>query len=57
MKRPQLRYMYKVPDKVARGVSPFTKADGTVAVEELLEEGATGQPHPHACIDTPVRVQ
>lgn len=49
--------MYKVPDKVARGVGPFTKADGTVAVEELLEEGATGQPHPHSCIDTPVRVQ
>lgn len=34
--------MYKVFDKVVRGVGFFIKVNGIVVVEELLEEGVIG---------------
>ena len=49
--------MSELPDKVSSRVGSFAKAHRTVTMKELLKEGATGEPHPHAGIDTPVRVQ
>lgn len=46
-----------IPDVVSCWVCPPPKAHRTVAVEELLEEGTTRQPHPAASIYTPVCIQ
>ncbi len=47
----------KAPDVIAVCVSLATKLNGTVAVEELLEEGGAGQPQPGPSVHAPVRVQ
>lgn len=49
--------VYGLPDVVSWRVSSPSKADRTVAVEELLEEGTAGQPHPAASIYTPISIQ
>ena len=45
------------PDVVSGGISFLPKADRTVGVEKLLEEGAAGKPEPHASIDAPISIQ
>lgn len=45
------------PDVVPTGVRAAAEAHGAVAVEELLEEGAAGQPHPAARVHAEVGVQ
>lgn len=45
------------PDVVATGVCAAAEAHRAVAVEELLEESAAGQPHPAACIHAEICIQ
>ncbi len=45
------------PDEVSVGVDPASESHGTVAVEELLEEGAAGVGEPAAGVHAPVGVQ
>lgn len=45
------------PDIIAVRIRLSAESHGTVAVEKLLKERATRQPHPHASIDRPVGVQ
>lgn len=45
------------PDVVSCWVSSSSETNRTVAVEKLLKEGTTRQPHPTAGIYTPVRIQ
>ena len=45
-----------VPDVVSVGVDASSGANRTVAVEELLEEGTAGEPHPAPGVYTPVCV-
>lgn len=45
------------PYVVSVGVSAAAEAHGTVAVEELLEEGAAGEPHPASSVHAPVCIQ
>lgn len=46
-----------IPYVISVGVRASAEAHGAVAVEELLEEGAAGEPHPAACVHTPVCIQ
>lgn len=46
-----------LPDVVSIGVGASAEAHRAVTVEELLKEGAAGEPHPAAGIHAPVRVQ
>lgn len=46
-----------VPDVVSVGVGAAAEPYGAVTVEELLEEGAAGEPHPAAGVHAPVGVQ
>lgn len=46
-----------LPDVVPAGVRAAAEADRAVAVEELLEESAAGQPHPAARVHAEVRIQ
>lgn len=46
-----------IPYVIAIGVCAPAETHGAVAVEELLEERAAGEPHPAACIHTPVCIQ
>ena len=46
-----------LPDIVSIGICPPTKTNRAVAVEKLLEKGATGQPHPTPSVDAPVRIK
>ncbi len=50
-------YISNSPYVVSIGVGAAAEAHGTVTVEKLLKEGATGQPHPASCIHTPVCIQ
>lgn len=50
-------WWYEIPDVVSRRVSSPSEANRTVAVEELLKESTTGQPHPATSIHTPVCIQ
>lgn len=45
------------PNEFAVGISASSSAHRTVAVEELLEEGAAGVTHPAASVHTPVCIQ
>ena len=49
--------MHFIPDVVSVGVDALSERDGVVRVEELVEEAAARQPHPHARVRAPVGVQ
>lgn len=46
-----------LPDVVATGVRAAAEAHRAVAMEELLEESAAGQPHPAACVHAKICIQ
>lgn len=56
-RRSLLEEVVGLPDVVSVGVGASAEAHGAVTVEELLEKGAAGEPHPAAGVHAPVGVQ